>query len=160
MGNVLSYFKKPRKILILGPRNSGRTSVFTHVAQVYKCLPKISVKKHFNFLKIRNCNIWDLASEYEACWCFYYDNAAAVVFVFDVTDTAESMRLLEEACYAKELRNSIFLLILNKIEDVYGDVYEDASQLLKYKKHCILRLCNNADLREIETGINWIFKHV
>lgn len=116
MGSVVSYLKKPKKILIIGPRCSGKTTVFERIAAHYKVKPRIDPKCQFNFLKVKTYNVWDLRCRVEYLQ-YYCDNLSCVMFVYDAENEDESIIMLRDLCLSKELRNSVLLVCINKVQD-------------------------------------------
>lgn len=161
MGGVLSLFRRTRKILILGPAGAGKTAIFEQIAYMNKVKPKINVHRHFNFAKIKNYNIWDLAGTNDALrsWSYYYDNAACIVFVYDAENGEESERILKELCYTKELRSAALLVVINKFARDAGE-QQSISRIVKRHLHCMTVVAKDQKPKDMKQGFEWILKTV
>lgn len=161
MGGVLSLFRRTRKILILGPSHSGKTAIFEQIAYMNKAKPKINAHRHFNFVKIKNYNVWDLAGANDALrsWTYYYDNAACVVFVYDAENSEESEKVLKDLCYTKELRNAALLIVINKFTKDAGE-QQCISKIVKRRLYYTTVITRDQKPKDIKQGFDWILKNV
>ncbi|KAI5169482.1 ADP-ribosylation factor-like protein 1 [Pancytospora epiphaga] len=163
MGNVFSLFRRTKKILILGAKGSGKTKILKQIARINKLNPKLNNHRHFNFLKIKNYNIWDLSGDTEmvSLWPYYFDNANCIIFVYDVEKAEESENLLQGLCYAKELRHTVILIVINKFVSDSGEPIR-IGKIMKHRVFQCTYINNNKDKDPIEMkqGFDWIMKNV
>lgn len=157
MGSIVSYLKKPKKMLILGPRYSGKTAVFEHIAASHRVKPKIDSKCHFNFLKLRQFCIWDLRCKLEFL-SYYCDNASSVIFLYDAGNDEESSRILRDVSYSKELRNAILLICINKLkeENDVKKIILKIKRILKRRTFMIISNSYNGEFQELREGFDWV----
>lgn len=161
MGSVISLFRRPKKILILGPAGAGKTTVLEHIALVNQVRPRLNTQKHFNFLKVRNYNVWDLATGVDLfqSWAYYYDHTACVIFIYDAMQPEESERILREISYTKELRNAAMLIIVNKYVEE-GEMVKRLAKLMKRRLHHYVFVSQAQKLLNIRQGFEWITKNI
>lgn len=161
MGNLLSYFIKKRRILILGPYNSGKTTVLKHLSVLHKYKPKMIKNKHFNFITISNYNIWELEEGIDPMitWSFYYDNVSCVIYVYDATNPIKSENLLHSLIYTKELRKKPLLIVINKIEKDHV-VPEEIVNFAKRKQIYYTEMTRNDDSTNLKDGFDWLLRNI
>lgn len=159
MGTVISYLKKPKKILILGPRPAGKTTVFEHIAASNRVKPKIDAKCQFNFLKTRSYNVWDLRCrlEYLSCYC---DNVSHVIFMYDPENEDESSRIFRDENFTKDLRNAIILVCINKMNANYElrKIERRIDRILKRRVYKAVTLKTNGNCLEFKEGFEWMLR--
>lgn len=161
MGNVLSLFRRTKKILILGAQGSGKTTMMEQIAHINRIRPKLNSHRHFNFLKIKNYNIWDLGGESDmiSLWPYYFDNASCIIFIYDAERPDVSERLLRELCYAKELRRTAILIVINKFVMDSGELLR-LGKILKRRVFQCTYISKGQKPMEIKQGFDWIIKNV
>lgn len=162
MGLLLSLVRRTRKILILGPRGEGKTKLLGQIAEVYQIKPKGNPCKHFNFLRCKHFNIWDLdagKSSFEM-WPYYYDNASGIIYAYDVDNPHISDAILRELSNAKELRQSVFLVLLSKMDENLQTTEQRIQRILKNRKTKIIACENKIPNAEIRQGLEWITRNV
>ena len=160
MGGVLSLFRKSRKMLILGPRGAGKTTVLEQIVALHKPKPSVSINRYFNFLKFKNYNIWDLKGEGDqtVSWSYYYDNTACIIFVYDSENPEQSEKLLKELCFTKELRNAVLLIVVNKMRNETGQL-EGIAQIVKRRVFYPLLVAKDQKPFDIRQGFEWLLKN-
>lgn len=160
MGSILSVFRKPKKIVILGPRQAGKTTVLEQLAVLNKIKPKINAHKHFNFIRLKNYNAWDLAGEDDMLsWSYYYDNASCVIFVYDADNAGRSEKLLKELCFAKELRVAMLLIVINKMTDGDQNQRERIAKIVKRRPFYCVNIAKNGNFSALSQGFEWLAKN-
>lgn len=160
MGAVLSLFRKQRKILILGPKGAGKTTLLEQIMALHKPKLPISINRYFNFLKFKNCNIWDLKGENDqtVSWSYYYDDTAGIIFVYDSENSEQSEKLLKELCFTKELRNAVLLIIINKLRNEMGQL-ESIAQIVKRRVFHPVLVARDQKPFNIKQGFEWLLKN-
>lgn len=158
MGGVLSLFKKPKKILILGPPKAGKTTILQQISTCSKFKSKIADHRRFNLLRLKNYNIWDLKGETDppSSWLFYYDNTAGIIFLYDSERSELSERLLKRICFARELRNVPILLVLNKLQTDMDTA--TVRKIIRRRAHSIVKIVKDQKQLDIRTGIEWLLR--
>jgi len=162
MGNILSLFWRNRKIIILGPPNSGKTKMFYRLAKFYKGDSKIIHQKYFNYLKINNWNIWDLSLGNDPCLQYYLDNTSAIVYVYNTMMESTSKEILRYLCFTKELRNTPFLILITKAESRHeiNNIINISRRMLKKRVATFIRIKSEPESVNIKQINEWINKNV
>jgi small GTP-binding protein len=163
MGNVFSSFVTTKKILILGPRLSGKSKVFAQIINQYKIKTKVETENKVNFLKFKNFNVWDLSGHNDCVkfWSCYYDNSAGVIYLFDLQNENESEKMLKELIYQKELRNAAFLVIFNKMspeEKTIESYFQNTKRLISKRLIQCVQIPENGDFTDVNKGFEWLLK--
>jgi len=137
MGNLFTTllsrmfgWNKDVRILILGLDGAGKTTILYRLqcGEVVSTLPTIGFNMETVTYKNVTFQVWDLGGQtsIRPYWRFYYENATAVIFVVDSSDTErlgiskdELMAMMSE----EELKNAALLVFANK-QDLPGALSE------------------------------------
>lgn len=122
--NIFSkLFDNSYKILILGLENSGKTTILykLHLGRFIETCPTIGLNLeeiNYNNIKLQT---WDVGGQKKLRenWNLYFKETDAVIYVIDGSDDKVNNENKEEFRYIfnhKDLQNSLFLILLNKID--------------------------------------------
>lgn len=171
--NRLSGFREMR-ILLLGLDNAGKTTILykLKLGQVISTIPTIGF--NVESVKYRNVelNVWDVGGQEKIrpLWRYYYQNADALIFVVDSSDTGrldESQKYEYNAKYElnrllseDELRDVVLLVYANKQDLPTAISVEHVAHrigLYKTRGHIWnIHACNAHTGEGLYEGLDWL----
>lgn len=162
MGSVLSYFIKPKRILVLGSVNSGKTTILNELSDFKKQKPKIMKNKHFYYVKFKNYIFLELEEGIDpvTTWELYYDGISSIIFVFDASNPIKSEKLLSNLFYKKELRKIPLLVIINKIQNNNAFIENYLLNIAKRRFIYYIKIEMNKPPVHLKDGFDWLIKNI
>lgn len=118
----LPSFKPARKrVVFLGLDGSGKTTLFNHLVH-HLALPEGATPYVPTKLPmVATCEahgkrlvVWDVPGSDPQTWRHFYTGAVGIVYVVDASRLAQAKRQLEELGREEQLKDALFLLVVNK----------------------------------------------
>eukprot|EP00761_Pharyngomonas_kirbyi_P004410 gb/GECH01004414.1/.p1 GENE.gb/GECH01004414.1/~~gb/GECH01004414.1/.p1 ORF type:complete len:181 (+),score=33.18 gb/GECH01004414.1/:1-543(+) len=125
--------KKKAQILVCGLDNSGKTSIINKLKrkkeQETDVVPTVGFTVHKIKTKDLNCTMFDMSGQgrYRSLWEHYYNEAEAVIFVFDTSDKLRICVVedeLDSLLQHPDLSTTPVLFFANK-QDLPGAITEE-----------------------------------
>ncbi|KAG0439621.1 ADP-ribosylation factor 6 [Dictyocoela muelleri] len=122
MGNLFSkiYKSAPKKILILGIGNGGKTSIKNILTSKKEVVhPTIAFNNDTITFEGIKYSIWDISGSINSTkyWKCYFVAVHGIIYVIDSTHPFdESIGMLEKLALDDELKNTVFCILFNKCD--------------------------------------------
>ncbi|EDV99563.1 GH12417 [Drosophila grimshawi] len=127
MGTSFSYLfdrfaaREKVRVLMIGLDGAGKTTALYQLKlnTALTNIPTVGFNVEMMEYKRLRMTVWDVGGQnrLRSLWRYYYNNAAAVIFVVDASDEErfhEAMIELHSVMCVKELKDSVLLVLANK----------------------------------------------
>lgn len=163
MGNIITQLRKPRKIVVLGLQNAGKSTIIQLLKHKYMSVKMLPINPTKGLLvsglKVNKKNyvLWEMGGYEEIrpfyhCYCL---GLSGMIFVIDGSDKNKnnnSIKLLSEVLQDSIIDKCVLLILIHKNidEDDYTDLKEKVDELLKNRIYNIF----HTDIEKEESIIN------
>ncbi|RVD92140.1 small GTP-binding domain protein [Tubulinosema ratisbonensis] len=168
MGNLVSKLRKPRKIVVLGLQNSGKSTIIQLLKHKYMSAKKFPLSPTKGLLvsaiNIQNKAyvLWEVGGYREIqpfyhCYCI---GMSGLIYVMDGKDKLvyeESISLLKDIISNTKSENFVVLVLIHKIsqEKEYENIKLELTEILKNKVHNIFY--TNVELEDsVVNAFEWM----
>lgn len=144
MGNFVSRLRKPRKIVVLGLQNSGKSTIIQLLKHKYMSTKKLPLSPTKGLLvsaitaQNKSYVLWEVGGYREIqpfyhCYCI---GMSGMIYVIDGKDSVifdDSLNLLKEVISNTKLERFVILILIHKTveEKDYEAIKENLNDLLK-----------------------------
>lgn len=137
MGNLITkiYTPAPKKILILGIGDSGKTSITNILTNSEELVyPTIAFNTETISVDGKRYSFWDISGSANSVkyWKCYFVNVRGIIYVIDTTRSFdESIYMLRKLSLDDELKNTVFCILFNKCDLESSANFHQAEKCIK-----------------------------